>query len=699
MAAICEAMRSGDNPYYGQKSLDDLEARLASLEDPREITAARGLIGRQLLVLGDPEGAIEELTAVLKLAGTQSLEELRTASLWSLALAHLAHAEDQNCLLHHTADSCILPISAEGVHSRPEHSRLAGDYFLRYLEGRPDDIRGAWLLNLARRVSGDFPSGVPERWRLAESSLRSSLSFERWPDRAPDLGLGVVDLAGGAVMDDFDGDGFLDLVTSTWDPCGSLKAFRNEGDGGFRDVTREWQLESQLGGLNLVQADYDGDGRLDLLVLRGAWMLADGAVRNSLLRNVARGDSLYFEDVTREAGLDEPAYPTQAAAWADYDSDGDLDLYVGNEAIERGVYLPDQLFRNEGRGEDGVGRFVDVAAAVGVTSDRYAKAVSWGDYDNDGDADLYVSNFGPNRLYRNDGVGSDGAYSFVDVAEEVGVTQPERESFTTWFFDYDNDGDLDLFVSDYRRQAPAVMATYFGAEVVEGRPLLYRNDGGRFSEVSLAAGLNRPLMPMGGNYGDLDNDGWLDFYLGTGEPELSSVMPNVMYRNVGGRFEDVTFSGGFGHLQKGHGVAFGDLDHDGDQDLFHQLGGFYPGDDYANALFENPGREGNWVTLLLESPTANRFAVGARLEVKIREGGVERSIHRVVGSGGSFGGSSLRQEIGVGYARIVDEVIVGWPTGLEQRFGPLEINRFYEIVEGRERATVVDLPAFRLGGP
>ncbi|MCY3761624.1 MAG: VCBS repeat-containing protein, partial [Gemmatimonadetes bacterium] len=119
-------------------------------------------------------------------------------------------------------------------------------------------------------------------------------------------------------------------------------------------------------------------------------------------------------------------------------------------------------------------------------------------------------------------------------------------------------------------------------------------------------------LTMGCNFGDLDNDGYLDFYQGTGYPGYEALMPNVMYRNLGGTgFVDVTMAGGFGHLQKGHGVAFADLDYDGDQDVYMQLGGAYPGDMYGNALFENPGFDNNWIRVRLRGVQSNRAGMGA----------------------------------------------------------------------------------------
>jgi hypothetical protein len=286
------------------------------------------------------------------------------------------------------------------------------------------------------------------------------------------------------------------------------------------------------------------------------------------------------------------------------------------------------------------------------------------------------------------------------------VTQPEGRSFATWFFDYNNDGNLDIFVVNYDIQVSLVSASYFGMEVPEGQAHLYRNDGGTFTEVSRQSGLTRPTLPMGANFGDLDNDGFLDVYLTTGNPSYQTLLPNVMYRNAAGRrFEDVTFAGGFGQLQKGHGVAFGDLDNDGDQDLFHQVGGMYPGDAFFNALFENPGNDNSWITLQFEGRRANRFGLGARVEVRVREaantgsGTRSRSIHVEVGHGGSFGGSSLQQEIGLGPAQAIEEIVIRWPgSGTVQRFTDVEMRRTYRAVESADELEPVATRRITLGG-
>src|SRR4029079_3981686 len=192
----------------------------------------------------------------------------------------------------------------------------------------------------------------------------------------------------------------------------------------------------------------------------------------------------------------------------------------------------------------------------------------------------------------------------------------------------------------------------------------------------------------------LDNDGWLDVYLGTGNPDFDALMPNQLYRNDGGhRFVDVPFAAGFGHLQKGHGVAFADLDNDGDQDVFEEMGGAYPFDTYDNALYENPGAPGAGragVTRRLAGKRANRFAVGARIEVMVREGEARRSVYALVGSGSSFGGDSLQAEIGLGGATAVESVRVRWPAGATETFTGIAPNGVYELVEGSGRARRVE---------
>jgi hypothetical protein len=609
-----------------------------------------------------------------------------------LGVACLRVGETQNCCLRSTAESCILPIRAGGLHTRTEGSRGAISRFTEVIRSVPAGtalgLKARWLLNIAYMTLGEWPEAVPPPYLIPPSVLESDEPFPRFPNVAQQLGLDTFNLAGGAIVEDFDNDGDLDLMTSTFDTRGPMHCFVNEGAAGFVERTQESGLEGMLGGLNMVHADYDGDGWSDVLVLRGAWLGAAGRHPKSLLRNEGDGT---FRDVTFEAGLGERFFPTQTAAWADYDLDGDLDVYVGAECSRdtgtqpvapeaRTTHEAGQLFRNEGDGT-----FRDVASEAGVENFRFAKGVVWGDFDGDRLPDLYVSNLGwENRLYRNRGDGT-----FEDVAPRLGVTKP-LNSFPCWFWDFDNDGDLDIYVSTFRGSPDAlawIVADYLDIEVIgSDSPCLYRNDGGRFTDVAIEQGVDRESLSMGANFGDIDGDGWLDFHLGTGYPDYEGLTPNVMYRNRGGTgFSDVTMAGGFGHLQKGHAIAFADMDNDGDQDVFSQLGGAYPGDAYGDALYANPGFGTRWLTLKLTGTRSNRSAIGARIRVDVVEEGRERTIYRHVNSGGSFGANPFRQTIGLGRAERIAQLEIWWPvTDERQVFRDVPLDSFLEIVEGAD---------------
>lgn len=600
-----------------------------------------------------------------------------------LGLAYMRFGEQRNC--HHNADaeSCIFPLRGGAIHRDPRGAEQAAVHFDAVMSSTPEKsvehVAARWLLNIARQAipNASEKLGAPP---IPNEVFASDESFPELINRAGKLGVAVSDLAGGAVVEDFDGDGRLDLLSSSWDPAASLQLFLNRGEEGFVNRTREAGLAGITGGLNLVHADYDNDGDADVLVLRGGWFAEPGRQANSLLQNDGRA---YFRDVAFASGIaGEENYPTQTAAWADFDADGDLDLYVGNESGSQPY--PSQLFRNNADGT-----FTDVARQAGVENQRFAKAVAWGDIDGDRDPDLYVSNYRePNRLYRNDGNGT-----FVDVAMERQVAAP-LASFPAWFWDYDNDGALDLYVSSYGYQAGAgawnlfaVASGYLGLPGNVERPKLYRGDGrGGFEEIAEKVGLDRPSMPMGANFGDLDADGFLDVYLGTGYPDYDGLMPNVLYRNAGGeRFRDVTTAARVGHLQKGHGVAFADLDRDGDLDLFEQMGGFYPEDEAANVLYENPGNGNHWLQVRLVGTRSNRSGVGARIRVRLGEGESSREIFRHVGTGGSFGSSPLLQYLGLGDATEIAELEVYWPTTNErQLFEGVAVDRAIEVREGDE---------------
>jgi hypothetical protein len=228
-----------------------------------------------------------------------------------------------------------------------------------------------------------------------------------------------------------------------------------------------------------------------------------------------------------------------------------------------------------------------------------------------------------------------------------------------------------------------------------GRILLFRNNHNEtFTEVGRDMGLDRVVFSMGGNFGDIDNDGFLDIYMGTGNPRYQSLIPNKMFKNVNGeKFVDVTSSARVGHLQKGHGVSFADLDNDGDQDIHIQMGGAYPGDAFHNSLFLNPGQNtNNWIGILLEGKESNRSAIGTRIAITLNDGGKKRKIYRDVNSGGSFGSSPLRSEIGLGSANGIESIEVRWAgSNRIQMYDDIGVNQFIVIKEGDEKPVSLDL--------
>ena len=232
-------------------------------------------------------------------------------------------------------------------------------------------------------------------------------------------------------------------------------------------------------------------------------------------------------------------------------------------------------------------------------------------------------------------------------------------------------------------------------------PRLYLGNGqGGFQEVAAEYGIGQSTLPMGSNFGDLDNDGYLDYFLGTGYPGHEALLPNVMYRSIEGEhFANVTYAGGFGHLAKGHAVAFADIDNDGDQDIFEQLGGFYPEDAYFNALYENPGFGKHWLAIKLVGTYSNRAAIGARIRLVVQSGGHQRSIYRHISSGSSFGANPLRAEIGLGAASSVDLLEVYWPVSdRRQVFRDVLADRFIRITEDSDRIEKIAPHSFELGG-
>ncbi len=665
----------------------------------------------ELLLGGDSRGAAEGFQKVkdVVLARPQDFDTNFLPILRGyLAVSYLRMGEQANCCSMYGPRSCLLPIEGSGVHKDQEGSRAAIREYLELLEANPGDMTARWLLNVACMTIEEHPDKVPERWLIPPEKFAPTGTIPRFENVASTLNLGLPALAGGVVMDDFNGDGFPDLFISSsgLDPQrDQLHYLQNKGDGTFEDRTEAAGLLGLTGGMNLLQADYDNDGRLDLVVLRGAGLLGElGDQPPSLLRN--RGDGT-FEDVTEQAGLLFFA-PTQCAAWGDFDNDGRLDLFVGIESSAvPGFEIPlyqelaarppraCKLFRN-----DGNGKFTDVAAAAGLNLIGYVKGAAWGDVDNDGYPELAVAQFyGPALLFGNrPNEKKKGSRQFG------GPTRLEpAHSSAVLFFDYDQDGWLDLFVTGYSKigssyAAGQVAADLLGLPHTAELPRLYHNESARvgkaptaeelrFRDVTAEAQLNHVYYATGAVAGDFDNDGWPDLYLSTGAPDYRAIVPKRLLRNRdGAKFEDVSSGAGIAHLQKGSAVAVGDIDRDGDLDILQVLGGEYPGDYFPRALFINPGTSSPWLTLQLVGQT-NRSALGARIAVEVETPHGAGTLHTLVSSGGSYGGSTFAQEIGLGDATAIKAVTVKWPGAAEQRFENVAPNRRYRITEGKPGLT------------
>jgi hypothetical protein len=600
-------------------------------------------------------------------AEVQGNEALAREQLFSIiyyqGVTALRCAETENCLMCRGESACILPIAPAAVHTDPRGSRQAVGHFSEYLARFPGDLEVQWLLNVAHMTLGEYPDKVDPRFLIPlDHYLRPECDVGKFRDVSYLVGLERLNMSGGAIMDDFDNDGRLDLVVTSSDPTQSMALYHNKGDGTFEDRTEAAGLKGQLGGLYCVQTDYNNDGYLDIFIPRGAWL--QHPIRPSLLRNNGNGT---FTDVTQEAGLLDPVNSI-SATWADFDNDGWLDLFICCEK------QPNRLYHNKGDGT-----FEEVAAKAGVQGKGLiAKGAAWIDYDNDGWPDLFLNNMdGYPQLFHNNRDGT-----FRDVTQAMGITGPET-GFSCWAWDFDNDGWIDIFAAS---RSPNLAETVRG---LQGQPgerqqnRLYRNLGGtRFQDVTCQAGLDLNFASMGSNFADFDGDGYLDFYLGTGDPDLGYLVPNRMFKNVGGkRFVEVTGPSGTGHLQKGHAVACGDWRRNGNVDIFIELGGAVPGDQYHNALFLNPGHGNSYLSVKLAGKKTNRAAIGARIKV-VTGGANSLTVHRHVSSGSSFGANPLQQTIGLGQAEQVALLEIYWPTsGTTQVFRNVPVNQAIEVTE------------------
>lgn len=453
---------------------------------------------------------------------------------------------------------------------------------------------------------------------------------------------------------DYDGDGYLDIYVGNsgvvFEPLGQPNIlYRNNGDGTFTDMAVEAGIADNRQTQGAVFGDMDNDGDPDLY-------LANDFGINALYIN--NGDGT-FQDVTEAAGIKgaidiiggEEAPNGYGAALADIDNDGYLDIYVVN------LGGSNILYRSNGDGTyTDVTEEVNAKAGIGVMGAGTAAAFS--DVDGDGRPDLYAANgYGlPSFFYINRGG------DFDDETDEAGVGEQE-DAEAVVFGDYDNDGDMDMYISNTA-----------GAE---GQPLsdiLYQNDGnGIFEDVTVEAGLDIEDYSLGAAFGDLDNDGYLDLYV------VINGGPNILYRNNGdGTFTDVTAESGTGDEGFGANAALGDIDGDGYLDIYVANTGFSDepmGD--PDVLYLNNGGANHWLQVQLRSADGGYGGIGAR--IALSAGGLAQV--REVSGGRGYAQNSTIANFGLGAQTVADEIQVTWPSGVVQILRDISADQLITIDE------------------
>lgn len=499
-------------------------------------------------------------------------------------------------------------------------------------------------------------------------------------------------LGSGGGFFDYDGDGDLDIylvngaiqTEDRQDQTPHNVLYRNNGDNTFSDVTDESGVGSTSYGTGAAVADYDNDGDIDLYVTNFG--------EDQLYRN--NGDGT-FTDVTAHAEVGNPNWGT-SCAFADVDNDGHLDLYVANYAAyapkddirceERGVHVycgphaypavHDTFYKNNGDGT-----FTDMSI-VSRSSDlipQHGLGVAFGDYDADGDTDLYVANDqDPNFLFQNGGSG-DFLPNFSEVALISGVCYndmgKEEAGMGADFGDYDNDGWQDLTVSNYQTETNTV----------------YRNhDGTFFTDNTITSGIaevTHGYLGWGIKFFDYDNDGYQDIFVANGhlmdninllEKHVTYPQRNLLFRNLGdGRFANVmSETDGLALEKVSRGAAIGDYDNDGDLDILVTNCNQRP-DLLQNAI----GNRNNWIQIQVVGEKSNRSGIGTKIKVVT---GTHVQYWEVQSGGSYLSFHDLRAHFGVGKAEQIDLLEIRWLSGHIDRGTHLPVNRKFLAVEGRK---------------
>ncbi len=449
----------------------------------------------------------------------------------------------------------------------------------------------------------------------------------------------------------------------------------------FIDISSSAGFDETGFNRGVAVGDFDNDGDDDVYLSRLNQP-------NFLYRN--NGDGT-FTDVGVEAGVNDDGN-SHTAAWGDFDNDGNLDLYVGNKAA------PNKLYYNNGNGT-----FTDIAESAGVNILGKPRTILLADIDRDGFLDIYVANIqGENAMFRNN-----GNLTFEDITESSGTSDTQL-SMGAMFFDYDNDGDPDLYLTHDGNQAY----------------IMLQNDGtGNFMDVSASSGTNYEGLGMGVDFGDVNNDGWLDIYitnlsyntlyLNNGDGTFSDIseaamirdpgmgwgttfldydndglqdiymvndsyfspLPNILYRNKGDNtFEEVAIDSPVASMYASYGTACTDMNHDGLIDIFITNSG-----SDGNQLFENNlSSPGNWFKIKLEGTISNRSAIGAR--VTINAAG-KIFTDEVSGGTGYASQNSFTLHFGLGDIEEVEELTIRWPNGLVETYNGLAVNQMITAIE------------------
>ncbi len=478
------------------------------------------------------------------------------------------------------------------------------------------------------------------------------------PTVPPDTPPGFQDVTASALIQgggrgswvDYDKDGDLDLFNGT--------LWKNNGDGTFSNASAEAGLS---GGDHATWGDFDNDGWVDVFI----------AGPDVLFKNNGNGT---FTDVTGASGIfDENA--TEGAAWGDCDSDGDLDLYLVNYETwgNPPVFYPDKLFRNNGNGT-----FTEITSAAGIQDNnppRPGRAVTWADFDLDGDLDIYVSNY---RLTANYLWQNNGNCTFTDVAGNKGVAgRSEVRDGYTWYGhtigsswgDFNNDGYFDLFSSTLHHLAPMPDGNPFPGDTDNN---LWRNDGPSpytFSDVTPISGIVFRECHASANWGDYDNDGYLDLldttlFYQNGCDRGGKVS---LYRNNQGvNFTDYASSAGI-TAQNTYSAAWGDFNNDGFLDLY--VGG---------KLYQNNRNKNHWLIVKLRGTISNRSAIGARVVVTI---GSKKLMRQVESATGAANQNMLWLHFGLGSRTIIDSLEVFWPSGRKTTQQNISADQILTITE------------------